>query len=172
LDDGEIRGLSTPMPRELVPEFAVTTSKRKELPDFIVVHGMMCISERLRDHITSLEPGRNQYLPFTPLGPKRTPWLGPDEQPIRYYLVHITERIDAVDLARSAPSRIVQPPRYFVQPQYEKVVMRKGVIADHHVWSGQFHMSKNVFISDTLGDWIVANKMKGMEMYQIEESDS
>ena len=145
-------GESVSLPPEIVPAFAVTKSKRSEPCDFIVVNGVMRISPRLRERIEMLEPGRNQYIPFTPLGPRRSPYPGPDGTPLRYYLLHVTERVDAVDLSLSAPSRIVKPPRYYVQPAYEKVVMRKSRIAGRHVWSGSLHMPKNVFISDTLGD--------------------
>jgi hypothetical protein len=164
-------GKAVPFPPGVVSEAAVTKSKRRELPDFVVVNGAMCISPRLRNHIEMLEPGRNQFVPFMPLGRGRAPYLGPDGEPIRYYLLQVTERIDAVDIARSAPSRIVIPPKYWVLPEDEKVVMRKSIISDHHVWAGRLHMPENVFFSDTLGDWVITHKMKGMEMVKVEESE-
>ncbi len=170
-DEFTRNGTIVRFPDGLVPEFALTKSKRKQLPDFIVVNAAMCMSQRLRDRIEMLEPGRNQYVPFTPLGPGRAPYPGPDGAPIRYYMLHVTERIDAVDLARSAPSRIVAPPKYNVQPKHEKVVVHRSRIMGHHVWSGRLQLPDDVFISDTLGDWIIANKMKGMEIYKVEESD-
>lgn len=171
LMDAVLEGDAVPFPQGVVPEAAVTKSKRRELPDFVVVNGVMCISSRLRHQIETLEPGRNQFVPFMPLGRGRAPYLGPDSEPIRYSLLQVTERIDAVDIVRSAPSRSVRPEKYYVLPEDEKVVMRKSIIADHHVWAGRLHMPGNVFFSNTLGDWVIAHKMKGMEILKVDESD-
>lgn len=164
-------GIPTPFPAGVVSEFAVTTSKRRELPDFVVVNAAMCVSPRLREHIELIEPGRNQFIPFTPLRKDRTPYEGNDGQTVRYHMLHVTELIDAVDLARSAESKVLKAPRYNVHPESDKLVLRRSVIRDRHVWSGRLQLAGRVFVSDTLGDWIIANRMKGMEITKVEESD-
>ena len=167
------RGVSAPLTRDQVPLVARTSSSRKYLPDFILVEAMIALSRRVVDHIQKLEPGRNQYFPFTPLGPRRRPWLGEDGQPLEYYHLHITERFDSIDLERSAPPTVKhRPEMYRVVPSRTDYVMRSPIIGDHHVWGGIWHMPQYTYFSDTLGDWIIRNKMKGLRMVHINEVDS
>lgn len=167
-------GEPRPLRRDQVPTMATFTAGRAKLPDFALVQAWMVISHRLRCHIATLEPHRNQYFAFDVARKNGKPVLGPDGKPHRdpYYLIDTTTRFDAILLQQS----VIDPrtSRHgLVFPRGDKIgeiVLDRNMIAGHHVWEGINHMPGKRLISNELGDWIIANQMKGVELTKLREA--
>jgi hypothetical protein len=54
--------------------------------------------------------------------------------------------------------------------QSEDIVLDRRLTAGRHFWAGLKHLPVWKFASDTLGDWIIANKMKGLVMHHVQEA--
>lgn len=163
--------------REEVPERATFNSKRKQLPDVVLVESWPLVSQRLYQKMESLEPGRHQFFPVEISRTSGKEIIGPDgeihrpaDQP--YYLFNITDRIDAIDIARSDVDRNVtimelknSPHSLYVNTSdVQRIAFQPDLIAGRHLWEGIKHCPHEPFISDELGAWIIANKMKGIEL--------
>ena len=159
--------------REQVPTRAFCTSKRAMLPDSAVVQAWVAISHRLRSRIASLEPDRNQYFAFDVARKNGKPVLGPDGEPLRdpYYLINTTTRFDAVMIEKSGidPASI----KFGLVPVFgtkmDAIVLDRRMTAGHHVWEGVRHFTGRLMVSDELGDWILANRMKSVELTRLRE---
>jgi hypothetical protein len=161
------------MRKEQVPPRATFNTKRAALPDFCLVQAWINVSQRVRDRIASLEPDRNQYFPFEVARKNGQPVLGPDGEPLRtpYYLINTTTRFDAIMIEESGidPASIKFG---LVHPYRDKlgtIVLDRRLTAGHHVWEGIRHFAGRIMISDELGDWIIANKMKGNVLTRLRE---
>jgi hypothetical protein len=163
--------------REDVPGKATFNSKRKQLPDVVLVESWPLVSQRLYQKMESLEPGRHQFFPVEISRASGKEIIGPDgeihqpaDQP--YYLFNITDRVDAIDLVRSDVNQdvtIIEPNvnlhRRYVSTKYvAKIAFQPELIAGRHLWEGIMHCPGKPFISDELGAWIIGNKMKGIEL--------
>jgi hypothetical protein len=160
-----------------VPERAVFNSRRKQLPDVLLVMARPLVSQRLYRKMESLEPGRHQFFPVEISRTIGKEILGPDGEIHRpadhpYYFFNITEWVDAIDLVRSDVDhsfKIIEPSgnlhrRYVNTPDIGKIAFQPELIAGRHLWRGDGHCPGKLFISDELGDWIIANKMKGTDL--------
>lgn len=160
-----------------VPKHAVFTSKRKQLPDVVVVEAWPLISGRLQQKIESLEPNRHQFFPVEISRANGKEILGPDgqlhrpaEQP--YFLFNITDRVDAIDVDRSDIDdgwTIMSPRPPFTTPlvltsDHKKIAFRPELLAGRHVWEGIQQQLGKCYISDELGSWIITNKVKGCDL--------
>lgn len=163
------------MRHDQVPRKAVFASKRKQLPDVVIVNAWPLISQRLCEKIESLEPGRHQFFPVEISRASGIEVLGPDGEPHRpadqpYYLYNITDRIDAVDLERcdvddsfkTLPGSEISPGIFIGTIFMDRVAFKPELIAGRHFWEGIKHIPGKQFMSDELANWIITNKMKGL----------
>ncbi len=157
--------------RENVPMHATFETPRKRLTDFALVQTWMAISQRVRDHIEILEQGRNQYFSFEVKRKNGKSTLGPDGEPLNgsYYLLNATCRFDAVNVEKSIIEPIKGGLVWEQVGKLDKIVLNKNMVAGHHVWEGINHLRGTLMISNELGDWIIANKMKGMILTKLLE---
>ena len=157
--------------RENVPMHATFETSRKCLTDFALVQTWMAISKRVRNHIEMLEQGRNQYFLFEVKCKNGKSALGPDGEPLNgsYYLLNATCRFDAVNVRKSIVQTINNGLVWEQTGKLDKIVLNKNMTAGHHVWEGINHLRGRLMISDELGDWIIANKMRGMVLTKLLE---
>lgn len=174
LSRSDNRGEPKLMRREQVPTKATFTAGRAKLPDFALAQSWMVISHRLRSHIASLEPDRNQYFAFDVARKNGKPVLGADGEPHRdpYYLINTTTRFDYILLPESGIQ--LGPLDFglvgFSQELLPSIVVNEEMVAGSHVWEGVKHLMGKIIVSDELGDWIIANKMKGVRIHRLREA--
>ncbi|PZN92406.1 MAG: hypothetical protein DCF31_16350 [Alphaproteobacteria bacterium] len=149
-------------------------TNRIAVPDFVVIAAWMALSKRVRDHIEAIEPGRNEYFPFELARKKsKKPLMGPDGNLLTdpYYLLNVTTRIDAVRIDRSVISPMGRSAQFVFALPYRlnEIVLDKSMVAGHHVWKGNKHLTGKVLFSNELGEWIIRNKMRGLEMTHLRE---
>jgi hypothetical protein len=156
-----------------VPRQATFKASRAKVPDFMLIQAWMLISQRVHDRIQELEPGSGQYLPVEVARKNGKPVLGPDGEPLMtpYWLVNITDRLDAVHVERSVVNQgNLQFGRVeFARSRHESedIVLDRRLIEGRHFWAGFKHLSVWKFASDMLGEWILAHKMKGLVMHHV-----
>jgi hypothetical protein len=171
LSHGACRGRS--LTRQQVPQHAYFTSRRIALPDFCLLNAWIVISHRVRSRIDELEPALNQYFPFMVARKNGKPVLGPDGEPLHtpYYLMHATTRIDAINLAESGLDLDKLPNGFVFASTVDlaTIVLDRKRIEGNHVWEGIRHFAGELMVSDALGDWIIANKMKGVALTRLRE---
>lgn len=172
LSHNAYRGRS--LTRQQVPQQAYFKSRRIALPDFCLLNAWIVISHRVRSRIAALEPQRNQYFPFMVARKKGKPVLGPDGEPLNtpYYLLHATTRLDTINLSGSGlvPETLPNGFVFASNVDLAAIIIDRKRIAGLHVWEGIRHFAGELMVSDELGDWIIANKMKGIALTRLREA--
>lgn len=127
------------------------------LPDmFNLGIGGPCVTDLVRDKVEELEPGVHQFLPVEITA------KGGECPEKRFWLLHICNRVDAIDPDRSV-LRVDEKGRFHwdrlpagVQP---RMVLRKEVIAGKCLWYDRRWLPGGFFMSDELFDFLTEGKV-------------
>lgn len=90
-----------------------------------------------------------------------------------YYVLVPQVFLDAVWIERSdvMVSPTYDGPQLVVPgPRDGPIVLRRGVVAGHHVWRGGFHLPGRVLFSDALVRAIEARKLRKLRLTHLEEA--
>jgi hypothetical protein len=171
------------VPRELlgsVPTcIVVKESKGENLPDFGLAPwgGWGLVSQVFVDIVEELEPGVNQFLPIADTVDRKGRGVGK-----RYFLMNILQQINAIDVERSSVD-FLETNHSFVVDGSEKrftlrtmrllephtLVLKRSLIAGHHLWRGTTEDIYHVFLSDALHHAVKAANLSPLEHIQAEE---
>jgi hypothetical protein len=162
---------------EDVPPVAYLTSSRKTITDFMKIDAMLTVCPEAREAIEELEPGLHQFFPVrilrSPRG-KRPIWrIDGRILDTPYYLMNPGIRLDPVDLERSDVYVRVFPQLTLVgvKPgRWDRVVLRRSMIAGRHVWRGQYQFGPEIFFSDELVAICRQRKWRGLGFTPIAEA--
>lgn len=160
-----------------VPKHAfIYRGSPKTIPNFVSVSAYPAMCPEARALIEEFEPGVHHFFPVE-IARKRS------KKPIRrldgrvldtpYYLFFPQKWLDAVWVERSD---VMMSPTYLgpqlVLPRFgsDNIVLRREVVAGHHVWRGRFHMLGRTFFSDALVNAVQARKLRGLEFTRLEEA--
>lgn len=128
------------------------------LPDLFDIGAGLGVTDLVRDKIEELEPGVHQFLPaeITAKGGER-----PDR---RYWLLHICNRVDAIDPERSALRFAERGGRFHYDNvpggATPRMVLREEAIAGMCLWIDRRWGGDGFFMSDALFDFVTEGKRK------------
>lgn len=159
-----------------VPRQAFLTSGNKTIPDFVPIHARWGVSPEARALIEEFEPGVHQFVPVEILRPRSgKPIHRLDGRVLDtpYYLFSVQTLIDAVWVERSEVEIspvLGSPPSVYQVPGRWNIVLRRDLVAGHHVWRGRHHLPRDLFFSDALAREVEARRLRKLQMHRLEEA--
>ena len=129
--DDCLKGL-LPIDEDLLPKDFVLAKPYKSLGDVILLGLGIAVTERFRDVIERLEPGRHQFRPITIKQPSG------EEFPGAYFTLRVLTQLNAWDREKSDPSCWKKPVRTAkvcrpLKDHAYGIAISRSVIGDHHI---------------------------------------
>ena len=159
-----------------VPPQAFMESDRRTISDFVSISGKLAFSPEARAAAETLEPGVHQFFPVQILRMRgKRPIFRADGRLLEtpYYLFNPGIRLDAVDLERSDVDIRTSPVATLVFPKpgrWDLVVLRRSVIAGHHIWKGGNQLGLYTFFSNDLTEIYRERKWRGLQLTPVAEA--
>ena len=162
--------------RAEIPGKAFLLSDHKAVPDFTLINAKMAVCPEVKEAIEALEPGRHQFFAVEIVrekGNKPIFRLDGRELVAPYYLFNSSVRLDAVWIEKSEVKIAAYPnqePLVFpLLGKMDRIILRRAVVSGHHVWTGRWQLGDSMFFSDTLMQFVIENKWKGLESTHLRE---
>lgn len=160
-----------PIRTEYVPT-RIEWQEKAPVPDVQTQHGMMVVSERFRTIVEQVEGGVHQFIPVSYFDRSGSVVAQ------RYYFV-ACNRLDSVDRVHSTmvlvKSHLWRPARDLVRQNRldeipigfdidakPKIVFSNAQIGDKHAWGDKFLPLSGPFLSDALGEALIAESFSGI----------
>jgi len=172
-----------PVPTELlgaVPSRIVAAPDKKGyLPDFGIAPwgGWKLVSRAFVDIVEQLEPGGHQFLPIAETVDRKGCAVAK-----QFFLMNILHQFNAVDVERSSvelrekhdspvfagkEEKLVVRTMRLLPPQ--RLVLKRALVAGHHLWHGTTEDIYLVFFSDELHDAVLAAGLSPLRYTRAEE---
>jgi hypothetical protein len=146
------------------------------VPDYGRTYGLMYVSDKFKEVVERIEPGKHQFLPFQIIGPKK-------RHVADMWFMIVCIRIDSVDrtLTTKALYRGVmwQPakevpreywPEHITAETPSRLVFNLSQIGGHHLWFDKHIGTAQVpYSSDILVDCLKAANVTGVTFTELED---
>jgi hypothetical protein len=144
---------------ELVPKDMKMVKGQRPV-DWQSVHGAPLVSQRFRDAVESIDPGRHQFFPVSVEGRNGAPVKG------RFYLFNIVGQIDSILAEKSNLKPVGQG--FIVRWGYTREVGPWQCALDSHVIGGrafwaEYRYTRCSFVSDEMARILADQKLVGFE---------
>jgi hypothetical protein len=170
--DDCLKGL-LPIDEDLLPKDFVLAKPYKSLGDVILLGLGIAVTERFKDVIEKLEPGRHQFRPITIKQPSGA------EFPDTYFTLRVLTQLDAWDREKSDPDcwkksirivKMMRPKKIYAHG----IAMSRSVIGAHQIWRGLVTPETgisgfNFYVSDRLKAAIDEAGLITSSFYQLKE---
>jgi len=154
----------TPMDPEMVPRRHAVDVKAEALPDIFSLGFGYGVTDRVREKVEELEPGVHQFfdIELTTKGGRR-----PKK---RHWLLHICNRLDAIDPEKTtlplAPGGLEYSVAAYTVGEPIDMVLRKEAIEGKCMWIDRKFMEH--FLSDELFDFVEKNGLTKFYSTKVE----
>src|SRR5262245_50549753 len=171
------------VPPELVESMptriVVTPGKGRSLPDFGVAPwgGWKLVSDAFVDIVERIEPCVHEFLPITETVDSQSRAIDK-----RFFLMNILQQFNAVDVERSSVEFVEEHYPNMINGKQEKItirimrlveprilVLKRSLVAGHHLWHGTLEDIYRVFFSDELHDAVHAAGLSPLRYERAQE---
>jgi hypothetical protein len=157
----------------------VTPGKEGDLPDFGLAPwgGWKLVSRAFVDTVERLEPGGHEFLPIA-----ETVDQSGRSVDKRFFLMNILQQFNAVDVEKSnvkirethhdivaEGKRVTFTARTMGLVKPHRLVLKRALIAGHHLWHGTTEDIYLVFFSDQLHDAVREAGLSPLQYFHAEE---
>jgi hypothetical protein len=138
---------TTDPPLSSVCRLARLSGATKILPDIFLVEGDICVNQKVRDAIESVEPLTHQFIPITLMRTKKQAFEG------SHYTLVISQKLNSVVFNESnlrwqiTPGGSKYVTRGVNRPDYR--TLRRSSIEGKHLWREEIYV-QDIYMSDEL----------------------
>jgi hypothetical protein len=127
----------------------------ERMPDIMLTHSVMLVSDKVKDIVESLEPKVHQFFPLET-------WAKGNKPAQRMYLMNICNRLDTVD--REKTTKPFVSSRYWDTPKPGELFFSLAQIGHHKFWHDK-HIFDAMFFTDDVKDQFVSAGVTGVNYY-------